>query len=176
MQKRKEQMYAAHNVWEMDDYSKRYSMVKALLEALFPVLNNSRDTIVDKQFDPTGSLPKEKDLLDAISSVFENVAFFGDLLIRMHDMVQQIYNKNTEWHPILKWSVEFCNSTYLYKETAHQKHINILSMEIGYIPVEPDYYNPFKEKSRPNPKKKKKSLKSKNKRERKPRLSNHIEL
>ena len=30
-------MYAAHNVWEMDDYSKRYSMVKALLEALFPV-------------------------------------------------------------------------------------------------------------------------------------------
>jgi len=49
-------------------------------------------------------------------------------------------------------------------------------MEIGFIPVEPDYYNPFKEKSRPNPKKKSsKSSKNKN-RERKPRLSNHIEL
>jgi len=40
MQKRKEQMYAAHNVWEMEDYSKRYSMAKALLEALFPVCEN----------------------------------------------------------------------------------------------------------------------------------------
>ena len=29
-------------------------------------------------------------VLLAISSVFENVAFFGDLLIRMHDMVQQV--------------------------------------------------------------------------------------
>ena len=26
----------------------------------------------------------------AISSVFENVAFFGDLLIRIHDMVTQV--------------------------------------------------------------------------------------
>ena len=81
-------MYAAHNVWEMEDYSKRYSMAKALLEALFPVcencvglvwcgvlcvchqsvslqvLNNSRDMITDKQFDPAGPLPKDKDLLD----------------------------------------------------------------------------------------------------------------
>jgi len=37
MQKRKEQMYAAQNVWEMEDYSKKYSMIEKLLEAMFPV-------------------------------------------------------------------------------------------------------------------------------------------
>ena len=37
MQKRKEQMFAAQNVWEMEDYSKKYSMIEKLLKAMFPV-------------------------------------------------------------------------------------------------------------------------------------------
>ena len=184
----------------------------------------------------------------AISSVFENVAFFGDLLIRIHDIVKQVcklerclftlckqiacirqsfcwctlqvqvYKRNSDWHEILKWSVDFCNSTYLYQGMAHQKHIHIvstpnrahhsmltiiqstflnlkhadfttcmlhtklnlwiflqLSMEIGFIPMDPDYHNPFKVKSPPK-RSDKKSKSHKNKRERKPQLSNHIEL
>ena len=48
-------------------------------------------------------------------------------------------------------------------------------MEIGFIPIEPDYHNPFKVK--PPPKKSDKKSKShRHKRERKPQLSNHIEL
>ena len=61
--------------------------------------------IVKDNFDPKGILPKDKDLMDgkliqffvllanfilAVSSVFENVAFFGDLLIRIHDIVTQV--------------------------------------------------------------------------------------
>lgn len=37
MEKRKEQMFAAQNVWEMEDYSKKYLMIEKLLEAMFPV-------------------------------------------------------------------------------------------------------------------------------------------
>lgn len=37
MQKRKEQMFAAQNVWEMEDYSKKYAMIEKLLGAMFPV-------------------------------------------------------------------------------------------------------------------------------------------
>ena len=37
MQKRKEQMLAAQNVWEMEDYSKKYVMIEKLLGAMFPV-------------------------------------------------------------------------------------------------------------------------------------------
>lgn len=37
MQKRKEQMFAAQNVWEMEDYSKKYAMIEKLLETMFPV-------------------------------------------------------------------------------------------------------------------------------------------
>lgn len=37
MQKRKEQMFAAQNVWEMEDYSKKYTMIEKLLKAMFPV-------------------------------------------------------------------------------------------------------------------------------------------
>jgi len=44
MQKRKEQMYAAQNVWEMEDYSKKYSMIEKLLEAMFPVSEFSFDS------------------------------------------------------------------------------------------------------------------------------------
>lgn len=48
-------------------------------------------------------------------------------------------------------------------------------MEIGLIPIEPDYHNPFKVKQPPK-RSNKKSKNQKNKRERKPQLSNHIEL
>ena len=37
MQKRKDQMFAAQNVWEMEDYSKKYSMIEKLLKTMFPV-------------------------------------------------------------------------------------------------------------------------------------------
>ena len=37
MEKRKEQMFAAQNVWEMEDYSKKYLMIEKLLGAMFPV-------------------------------------------------------------------------------------------------------------------------------------------
>lgn len=37
MQKRKDQMFAAQNVWEMEDYSRKYAMIEKLLGAMFPV-------------------------------------------------------------------------------------------------------------------------------------------
>lgn len=79
MQKRKDQMFAAQNVWEMEDYSKKYSMIEKLLGAMFPVseflfefptiqhlqvLNSSREVIIESNFDPKGILPKDKHLMD----------------------------------------------------------------------------------------------------------------
>ena len=43
------------------------------------MLNNSRGVIVDKQFDPTGPLPKEKELLDGQCM---SIVTSGDLVLR----------------------------------------------------------------------------------------------
>ncbi len=50
----------------------------------------------------------------AFSSVAENTAFFGDILLHMPDMTHAILEHYKEWGVAIKWGIGFCNESNIY--------------------------------------------------------------
>ena len=48
--------------------------------------------------------------------VVENTAFFGDLLLRLPDIVHDLLKRNHEWHVMVHWSIAFANETGIYEK------------------------------------------------------------
>ena len=56
--------------------------------------------------------------LAALSSLLENTAFLGDLLLYLPDVSQPLLKKNNEWNQLFLWSLTFSRETsYLDKTT-----------------------------------------------------------
>lgn len=52
-----------------------------------------------------------------LSKVFENTAMFGDLVLRLPDIVHSIYDKNKDWQLLLGWCYWFCKESGVFDET-----------------------------------------------------------
>lgn len=51
-----------------------------------------------------------------LSKVFENTAMFGDLVLRLPDIVHSIYDKNKDWQLLLGWCYWFCKESGVFDE------------------------------------------------------------
>lgn len=52
-----------------------------------------------------------------LSKVFENTAMFGDLVLRLPDIVHSIYDKNKEWQLLIGWCYWFCKESGVFDGT-----------------------------------------------------------
>ncbi|KAI8508808.1 hypothetical protein Bbelb_139070 [Branchiostoma belcheri] len=73
-----------------------------------------------------GPFPENTDIKDALSRLLENVAFFGDILLRFPDMTHDVLKKHQEWRTILEAAVVFCNQTQLYSEGVNHEQLNLV--------------------------------------------------
>nr|XP_006812614.1 PREDICTED: coiled-coil domain-containing protein 134-like [Saccoglossus kowalevskii] len=150
-----------------------------VFEKLFEVLNGARFILQQANYIPGEKFPTEEQTREALSSVLENTAFFGELLLRLPDISHDIYDKKSEWKDAMGWAVGFCEQSNVF-EGIHYKMLNLMSQELNIIPRDPDYVNPYAvdqkmlfQGSEPLEKKKKKEKKP---RKRGPRLSSKQEL
>lgn len=61
-----------------------------------------------------------------LSKVFENTAMFGDLVLRLPDIVHSIYDKNKDWQLLLGWCYWFCKESGVFDET-NEKLLHLVS-------------------------------------------------
>ncbi|XP_064404976.1 coiled-coil domain-containing protein 134-like [Halichondria panicea] len=147
--KRREQIETAERVWNIDDYAKRYKAVAFVIDTIFPILEESLKTIGELHYEPGSSpFPEEENSREVLGKVYENVIFFGDFLLRMPDITKKIFKKHKEWIPVLKESVQFCNQSTDVYTSLHTRQLHLMSQEIGLIPPEDDFINPFREDAR----------------------------
>lgn len=62
-------------------------------------------------------VPSDLVVLDSLSSLYENVAFFSDMLLRFPDTVHSLVSKNTTRVELLTRSMKFCNASNIYSKT-----------------------------------------------------------
>ena len=61
--------------------------------------------------------------LIALSSMIENAAFLGDLVLYLPDITKELL-KNNEWSTVFKWSLSLCQETkFLDKNTKKMLHL-----------------------------------------------------
>ena len=61
-----------------------------------------------------------------MSSVLENTAFFGEVLLRLPDISHEIYSKRKDWLEIMTWAVKFAEKTKVF-EGVHGTFLNLVS-------------------------------------------------
>ena len=59
----------------------------------------------------------KNDSISGLSKVFENTAMFGDLVLRLPDIVHSIYDKNKEWQLLIGWCYWFCKESGVFDGT-----------------------------------------------------------
>jgi hypothetical protein len=83
----------------------------------------------------------------------------------------QIFKSRAVRREVIVWSVKLCNETDVF-ELPERKLLNLMSQELGIIPMEDNYVNPYRIKLKKSPEAKPKAKKKQREpREKKPRLS-----
>lgn len=73
-------------------------------------------------------------LFTAASKVVENVAMFGDLVLRLPDMTHSIYDKNKQWEFLIGWGVWFSMESQVF-QGKHAKMLNLVSYIIFLLRI-----------------------------------------
>ncbi|KAK3599222.1 hypothetical protein CHS0354_012830 [Potamilus streckersoni] len=137
------QLEAVKHIQKFGDYAKMYKLVDKMLKALFQVLSSAKVNVTEMGYLPGDPFPENETIREAVALVLENTAMFGDMVLRLPDVVHAIYKKNNEWRQTISWAVWFCSESNIF-DGAHKKLLHLMSQEIDLIPKEEGYVNPYK--------------------------------
>jgi len=66
-------------------------------------------------------------LSSALSTVLENTAFLGDIVLRLPDIAHELLYNNDDWKLLIQWAIDFTNDTHIFVGKDQQ----LISM-VGY--------------------------------------------
>jgi len=114
----------------------------------------------------------------ALSSILENTALFGDIILHLPDITHRILRTQPGWNSTIHWSLNFANQTRHLLNKSTIAMFRLVEQELNITERDPGYFNPYKSAvhtgQREDPVKKKKPTK-KEKRKKGPQIAK-IEL
>ncbi|KAJ8298158.1 hypothetical protein KUTeg_024689, partial [Tegillarca granosa] len=140
---RKIQIEAVKSLQQFGDNTQRYKLVDMMLKQLMSVLAEARTNLTGWGYVPGDPFPENETIKETVSKVLENTAMFGDMVLRLPDIIHDIYDRNKEWQILMAWGVWFCNESSVFQGPAYTL-LNLMAQEINLIPMEKTYFNPFK--------------------------------
>ncbi|XP_064610209.1 coiled-coil domain-containing protein 134-like [Liolophura sinensis] len=147
-QNRAVQLEAVKNMQAYGKYEQRYQLADIVIKQLMKVLAEAKVNVTQWGFVPGDPYPEETHVREAVSKVMENTAMFGDLALRLPDIVHSLYDKNREWQELIAWGVWFCNQTQVFEmSSASAMLLNLMSQELNLIERDRLYINPFTEEN-----------------------------
>ncbi|XP_014672064.1 PREDICTED: coiled-coil domain-containing protein 134-like isoform X2 [Priapulus caudatus] len=119
--KRKEQRFAIQPLTGMTNYATQYKMIQTVLNKMFEVMSKVQVILQEAGFIAGDDFPSDSALREAVAHILENMAMFGDLLLRFPDMVHKMYAARKDWQLLSRWSLGFCNDSNFYPEQAKKE-------------------------------------------------------
>ncbi|KMQ95754.1 coiled-coil domain-containing protein 134 [Lasius niger] len=136
----------------MDNYERLYKMITVLAEKVVEVIESSKNVIEKAGFVPNNSsFPKDTNVKDereifvaALSSVLENTALFGDIILHLPDITHRILKTQQEWSPTIHWSLNFTNQMRHLLNKSTITMIRLVEQELNITERDPSYFNPYR--------------------------------
>ncbi|XP_071786646.1 coiled-coil domain-containing protein 134-like isoform X1 [Asterias amurensis] len=157
-QKRLQQQEATQSILASYDYQQQFKLIDMLFDKMQQILSESRSKLSESSFSPGMSFPTDETTKEGLSLLLENLAFFGDITLRLPDITHSLYSKKKQLREVLRWAVTYTEETGFFDDI-HKKLMNLMSQELRLIKRDSDYINPFKKEEvppeLPTPKKKK---------------------
>ena len=145
-EKRRQQMSAVKTLQSFGKYSQKYSMISNIFTKVFEVEEKAKQTIEDSDYVLGADLPKEAPVLEALSQIVENCAFFGDIVLRLPDISHRVLKDIPKLESMYKWCISFSMATHLCDKST-QKMFDLLTQELELVPKNESYVNPYKKSS-----------------------------
>ncbi|XP_011315560.1 coiled-coil domain-containing protein 134-like [Fopius arisanus] len=144
--KRKQHLSAVKNLRNLDSYERKYDMISIIIKNVIEIIEakkNSLEEIKDglKENRTLSYVPDE--LRDGLSSVLENTAFFGDIVLQVPDITHRILKKNSHWKNQMQWSLNFANETRFLLDEATGGMLDLAFQELNITQRLPNYVNPY---------------------------------
>jgi len=55
-----------------------------------------------------------------LSTILENTAFLGDIVLRLPDIVHELLASNDDWRQVTQWAIDFTNDTRVFVDKDRQ--------------------------------------------------------
>lgn len=56
----------------------------------------------------------------ALSTILENTAFLGDIVLRLPDIAHELLDGNNDWKLLTHWAIDFTNDTRIFVDKDRQ--------------------------------------------------------
>ncbi|XP_076646839.1 coiled-coil domain-containing protein 134 [Halictus rubicundus] len=173
---REEHASAIKRLERIDNYELLYKMIMVLGEKMIDVIESSKSLIEDGDFNPDDRLlPRNVTVQSALSTVLENTALFGDIILHFPEVTQRILKAQPKWNTILTWSLKFTNRSRHLVDEKTIDLINLVTQELNITDRQPEYFNPYRRSVESRMENKGTTKTKKEKRKRGPQMTN-IEL
>lgn len=144
--KRAEQIEAAKQIVAISSLQKQRDMLKTLFTKLFSVMVHAKVHLMESSFTPGDPFPTENHLKETLSTVLENTAFLGDIVLRLPDIAHELLDNNDDWKLLIQWAIDFTNDTHIFVGK-DQQLVSMMAQELGVIDRDPDFINPYKKET-----------------------------
>ncbi|XP_001608011.2 coiled-coil domain-containing protein 134 [Nasonia vitripennis] len=154
VKRRKEHLEAVRNLRQMDSYERQYKMINVLADKMFDLIESKKPLLENFTEADLRSVSfavdAKNDVQDAISSVLENVALFGDVVLNLPDITQRILKTQPRWNATMRWSFDFLNRTKDLLDKSTLEMIELALQELNITDRSPNYFNPNRIGNKPS--------------------------
>ena len=146
------QLEAIKGLLNLSKYEAKYEMVSRMLDKIYELHLQSWPLIENSGYIPGGEdvassppLPNSPSLLSALSTLMENCALVGDVVLRLPDIATRLLRKKPEWMAFVKRDcLTFVPNTRLL-DPVTEEMLTLAAQELQVVPRSPDFINPYRE-------------------------------
>jgi hypothetical protein len=144
--KRAAHLDAIQRIVSLNSDDKQRKMLKAIFSKLFVVLVDAKVRIAEYAFTPGDPFPTDSIVMDVFSTILENTAFLGDLVLRLPDIAHELLDSNSDWRSLTHWAVAFTNDSNVFVN-GDGRVIHMMAQELGLIEKDQNFVNPYKKET-----------------------------
>ncbi|KAK2585791.1 hypothetical protein KPH14_010396 [Odynerus spinipes] len=147
VKRRHQHAEAIERLQKMDNYERLYKMVALLIKKISEVIESNKTLIENLDFTFNNvAFPKNDSVRDALSTILENTAFVGDIVLHFPDIAHRILKTQQEWSKTIHWSLNFANAIKHLLDKPTITVINLVRQELNITKREPGYFNLYQPK------------------------------
>ena len=128
------------------DHEKRTKMITAMTKKMFEILSTSRITLeASGVAQAVEDIPKDTKVKDALALVLENTCLASEILLNFPNYMHKFLKEYRDFDAVFRWGLSFSHgivSGSLIDEHT-SKLYKLALMELGVLPKEDGYHNPY---------------------------------
>jgi hypothetical protein len=133
-----------HTIQVIDDHAKQVRYLLTLCNTANDDLSKIRQKLETSGITSNTELDKKTLKADVFILLISHTALVGNAVLYFPDIMSIILKKNPEFESNFRWIMEFTSRSNIINDQALLKLYHLVKQELGIIPKDPDYQNPYK--------------------------------